>query len=437
MNVLHLSTFDVIGGAARAAYRIHQGLRCVGLKSQMLVQKQASHDPDVIAPKSLLGQSAGRIRSELDKLALQAYPSRSHLAFDPQNIPDGLSSQIAQIAPDIINLHWVLRGYLHIESLARMGKPIVWTLMDMWPFTGGCSYTQECDRYHQGCGACPQLGSVNNYDLSRRIWQRKSRSWENINLTIISPSQWLANCAKSSALFRELRVEVIPFGLDETVYKPIDKKAARSALNLPLDKKLILFGAISATQDKRKGFHLLQPALQQLAQSSLLPEAHVVIFGASKPENDVDMGFQSHYLGHLHDDVSLVLAYSAADVFVAPSLQEAFGQTASEAMACGTPVVAFDGTGLADIVDHHQNGYLATPFESGDLARGIQWLLENDADRRMKICSNARQKVEQEFTLEIQGRRYLKLYSDIIHQNSYIIHQKELVGENLKIKIEH
>ncbi|MFQ3615152.1 MAG: glycosyltransferase family 4 protein [Cyanobacteriota bacterium] len=417
MKILHLSTFDTIGGAARAAYRVHQGLHEIGADSWMLVQKSVSGDRTVLAPKTFLGQVAGRLRAEVDSLALRPYPRVNKAVFDIQRAPNPLQHRIQQINPDIINLHWVLNSYLPIEVLPRFQKPIVWTLMDMWPFTGGCHYTQECEHFQQSCGTCPQLGSSKFNDLSHRIWQRKAKAWSNLNLTIVAPTQWLSDCARASSLFKDLRIEVIPFCLDTRIYKPIDRQAARAALNLPLDKKLILFGAISATQDRRKGFHLLQPALQQLAQTELRQQAEVVVFGSSKPESPVDLGFPAHYLGHLNDDVTLALAYSAADVFVAPSLQEAFGQTASEAMACGTPVVAFKGTGLADIVDHQHNGYLANPFEIEDLAQGIRWILgHTDSEQSLRLA--ARQKAEQGFALELQARRYLDLYQDLLAQTS-------------------
>lgn len=413
MKILHLSTFDTIGGAARAAYRVHQGLRSLGADSWMLVQKSASGDRTVLAPKTLLGQVAGRLRAEIDGLALRPYPHVNKSVFDIQRTPNRISPRIQQLNPDIVNLHWILNSYLPIESLTRISKPIVWTLMDMWPFTGGCHYTQECDRYTQACGSCPHLGSTSENDLSRRTWQRKAKAWKDLNLTIVSPTQWLAECARASTLFKDLRIEIIPFCLDTQTYKPIDRQAARSALNLPPDKKLILFGAISATQDRRKGFQLLQPALQQLAQTELNSQAEVVVFGSFKPEFPVDLGFPARYLGHLSDDVTLALAYSAADVFVAPSLQEAFGQTASEAMACGTPVVAFKGTGLADIVDHQHNGYLANPFEIEDLAQGIRWILEHsDSEQSLRVA--ARQKAEHAFSLELQACRYLELYQDLL-----------------------
>ncbi|MGB3242574.1 MAG: glycosyltransferase, partial [Candidatus Omnitrophota bacterium] len=257
------------------------------------------------------------------------------------------------------------------------------------------------------------------YDLSRWNWQRKAKSWKNLDLTIVTPSTWLARRAKESSLFKNRRIEIIANGIDTNVYKPVDKKTSRSMLNLSQNKLLILFGAMSPLGDYRKGFHLLQPALQNLSKSGWGAKVEIVIFGASKPENPKDLGLKTNYLGYLKDDISMVLAYSAADVMMVPSIQEAFGQTASESLACGTPVVAFDTSGLKDIVEHQKNGYLARPHEVEDLAKGIIWVLE-DEQRRRNLSLRAREKAEEEFSLETQTRAYLKLYEEILQKTSSI-----------------
>jgi glycosyltransferase involved in cell wall biosynthesis len=266
------------------------------------------------------------------------------------------------------------------------------------------------------CGACPQLRSSKDSDLSRWVWQRKAKAWKTTNLTLVAPSSWMAQCASSSSLFRDRRVEVIPFCLDTEQYKPVNRQKARELLNLPQDKQLILFGAIGATKDQRKGFHLLLPALQKLSQSGWRERIELVVFGSSQPENPVDLGFKAHYLGSVTDDTLLAQVYSSSDVMIVPSIQESFGQTGSESLACGTPVVAFDGTGLKDIVDHQQNGYLVCPFDIEDLADGIAWVLGNE-ERHQKLCIQAREKAEREFALEIQARRYLSLYNEIMEKS--------------------
>ena len=414
MNILHLSTSDISGGSARAAYRMHQGLQNAGVNSKMLVQEKHSYDETIIAPQIRLFQGIARAKLSFDALPLKLYPQRDQSTlFSLQWLPDRIMSQVAQLNPDVVNLHWVNGGFAQIETLAKFKCPLVWTIHDMWPFTGGCHYSGSCDRYMGSCGHCPQLQSNKSWDLSFWTLQRKIKAWKNLDLTIVAISSWIAKCADSSSLFKDFRIEVIPNGLNVQTYRPIDRQAARQVLNLPQDKQLVCFGAIHASSDKRKGFHLLQSALHILSQTRWKEEIEVVVFGSSQPDKPVDLGFKTHYLGHLNDDISLATVYSSANVMVVPSLQEAFGQTASESLACATPVVAFNNTGLADIVEHQQNGYLARAFEIKDLAQGIAWILE-DGDRHQKLSYRAREKAEQEFSLEVQANRYLKLFNEIL-----------------------
>ncbi len=413
MKILHISTKDLEGGAARAAYRLHQGLEGINVNSKMLVQTKVSEDSSIIAPQTLIEKSIAMVGGILDTIPPQFYRQDSQISFSTQWLPDVIYSKINRLEPDVINLHWINNSHLRIETLGKLGRPIIWTLHDMWPFTGGCHYDQNCGRYVESCGACPLLKSNKDFDLSRWIWQRKSKAWKNVNLTIVTPSNWLAQCASSSSLFKNLRVEVIPYGLDLQRYKPIERQTVRSLLNLPQNKHLVLFGAIKATSDRRKGFHLLNPALQRLCQSGWQNKIELIVVGASQPDNQVDLGFKTHYLGKLSDDISLAQVYAAADIFVAPSLQDNLPNTVVEAIACGTPCAAFKIGGMPEMIEHQQNGYLAQPFESEDLANGIAWILENK-ERHQQLCARARAKAEQEFTLELQARRYDSLYSELV-----------------------
>jgi len=408
MKVLHLSTSDLESGAGRAAFRVHQGLQNTGIVSQMLVRAKDSSDPQVIAEKSI----RTKLGPPLSGLPFQLTPTQSKSNFSLQWFPDNLTKNINRFEPNIINLHWICNGFLQVETLRKIQHPLVWTLHDMWPFTGGCHYSKDCDRYTDACGSCPQLTSNKQQDLSRWVWNRKHKAWNSLNLTIIGASHWIANCARSSSLFRELRVEVIPTGIDIEKYRPIPQSIARSLLQLPQDKKIVLFGAVTAT-DTRKGFHLLQPALQELTQSEWQDQLYLLTFGTSHQDLQASLGLQSSSLGKLSDDLSLAIAYSAADVFVAPSTQDNLPNTVMEALACGVPSVAFKIGGMPDMIDHCQNGYLAQPFEIEDLAQGIAWVIE-EPERHQKLSYNARQKVEQEFTLQQEGSRYLKLYEEIL-----------------------
>jgi glycosyltransferase involved in cell wall biosynthesis len=411
MKVLHLSTSDIDNGGARAAYRLHQGLEAIGCTSKMLVRAKFSHDSTVVAEKSLLT----KLGPPSSSLPLRLYPNQNSAMFSPQWLPDVLASRAKEIDPDIINLHWVCNGYLQIETLPKFNKPLIWTLHDLWPFTGGCSYSKECQQYQDTCGDCPQLLSGKSQDLSRWVWQRKVKAWANLNLTIVATSAWMKDCARASSLFKHLRIETIPLGLDTDKYKPIDRRFARELLNLPQAKQLVLFGSANPASDPRKGFDLLRAALQQLASSGWQDRLELVVVGSTRPQEPIELGFPIHYLGFMHDDLALATIYSAADVTVVPSIQEAFGQMASESLCCGTPVVAFNATGLKDVVDSQQNGYLATPFAIEDLAKGIVWVLEDPA-RYQKLQERARAKGLQEFASEVQARRYLSLYKEILSQ---------------------
>lgn len=420
MKVVIVNKSDNQGGAARAAYRLHIGLRGIGVDSKMLVDSKISDDPNVYGTIGKISKAWSKVRPFIDRIPLKFYDWQKtpfHLAWiGRRNIQkDELFKQA-----DIINLHWIAGGLLSIKSisrLAQLGKPIIWTLDDMWAFTGGCHYSEDCEKYINSCGACPQLNSDKDNDITRRIWRRKKRAYKDVDLTIVTPSRWLAECAKRSSLFSNLEVQVISYGLNTGIFKPIDKLTAKSILNLPKNKKIILFGAMSATTNRLKGFQYLKEAISKLKKMKVINkhELCLVIFGASHSKDIEKIPFEIRFLGRLYDDFSLALSYSAADVFVGPSLEEAFGQIYTESMSCGTPCVAFDHGGPKDIVDHKINGYLAEYKISKSLAGGIEWILE-DENRAFKLGESARKKAVEKYSLEIQARRYLSLYEKLLSE---------------------
>lgn len=413
MKVALISAYDKANGSARAAYRLQQGLQHIGIDSQMLVKEKGTTDSHVLEPTSKLAQGWHKARVTFDGLPLKLYRQRDATMMSLQWLPDNITAKVRQVNPDIINLHWANDAFLSVETIAKLKKPIVWSLHDMWAFTGGCHYTQACDRYLQSCGACPQLGSQKNRDLSRWVWQRKQKAYQKANLTIVALSHWLGECARHSTLLKDTRVEVIHNGIDTECYRPMDKAIARQLLGLPQDKHLVLFGALQATSDKRKGLHLLQPALNDLSQNGWGDKLELVILGSNRPAQALNFGFKTHYLGTFSDDLSLALVYSAADVFVAPSVQENLANTIMESLACGTPCVAFNIGGMPDMIEHEKNGYLATPLKIDSLAHGIAWMLE-DQSRLLNLSENSREEVLKNFRLDIQANRYSALFKEII-----------------------
>lgn len=406
-EVLHLSARDRLGGAARATYRLHRGLLDLGIDSQMLVQRQTTDDETVIGPEGWVGAAYDIARRQIDTLPIRRYPNRDTNTFSPAWLPERKSAWVSDNKPEIVNLHWVAGGFLHPKTVTQFEAPVVWTLHDMWPFTGGCHYTESCTKYTNCCGSCPRLGSGKAGDLSRSTWKRKHKAWEEQEFTVVAPSRWLAGCAEASSLFEGATLEVIPNGLDVESFRPRAPNRVRSRLGIDPEVNLICFGADWETP--RKGTDLLYEALEKIDTQA--ESVQVAVFGHinnSIPDPDVPI----HRLGFVDDEVLQGL-YSDTDVMVVPSRQEAFGQTVSEALASGTPVVAFDATGPKDIVDHKRTGYLATPFDTDDLAQGIDWVLA-DTDRRKRLSKQARKSAVEQFSIKTVSYKYQKLYDRLL-----------------------
>jgi len=410
MKVCLVNTHDNFGGAAIAAYRLHQALQQTGIDSRMLVQHKITSDDTVIGPRPGIEERLVRIRRYIDRHIVNLYPKREREATWSINaFPHRIASKINALDPDIVHLHWIGLGFVPVSEIRKIKKPIVWTLHDMWAFTGGCHYSGDCTRFREQCGRCPQLGSNTDYDISTFVWKKKAASLQNGNLVVVCPSEWLADCARDSSLFRDVPVEVIPNGIDTSVFRPIEKSAARMTLGLPLDKKLILFGAMNSTGDTRKGFPHLVSALKQLSATDPSMKPECVIFGTTDGMPIEIPGYCVHNLGKVPGDERLALVYSATDVFVAPSVQENLANTVMESMSCGTPVVAFNVGGMPDMIDHRTNGYLAKPVDTSDMAGGIAWVLSEDS-RIKSLSTNARHKVTVEYDHLMIAERYSKLY---------------------------
>ncbi len=415
IDVLYLSSIVGQGGAFRAAHRIHLGLRTIGIDSKMLVLNSNLGEKGnlldnihvaVPSPQEKVGY-----RNDLEPLRrYPAYQMSSH-TFAPAIAGTDVNSYIDIFNPKIVQIHWINAGYIKIEDLGKIKKKIVWRLADCWPLTGGCYYFGDCTRYLTGCGKCPKLGSIEENDLSHEIWQRKEKAWKEMDMVIVVPTLWMKQCVENSTLLKRRKVFIIPNGLDLDSFYPIRKEIARESLNIPLDKKVILYGATNAINDRRKGFSLLLHALRSLSQE-YKNDYYLVIFGAEQQELDLDIPFR--FMGYVRDHQILQALYSAADTMVVPSLEEAFGQTVTEAMACATPVISFLETGPESIIEHKKTGYLARYADVEDLANGIKWLLSN-TELNDELSRNARDRIKESYDIKIIARQYEKLYHQILH----------------------
>lgn len=407
VDVLIVNTYQKNGGAARAAWRTYCGIRINHPGAAYLTLFRDDWSPGVIGllNTSVRGAIAQKL-VRLDQRPLSPYRDRLKTFFSPAVHPNPLRVPLKRFRPTLAHLHWVSHGLLRVEEIARLRCPIVWTLHDTWAFTGGCHYTSDCVGFKKECGHCPQLGSCDDEDLSRALMRRKAKAFRDLDLTIVTPSQWLAKLAGSSSLFAGRRIEVIPNGLDTDAFSPISRTAARAYLGLPDELPVILFGAHSLL-DPRKGGDLLCKALSLLAKKCTL-----LTFGEGQLPTSISNNVQSVSLGNLTDTASLALAYSAANVFVCPSREDNLPNTVAEALACGTPCVAFDVNGLPDMITHKVNGWLAPPFDPNELANGIGWILSHPGPEQLSRA--ARAKALAEYSLDVMSSRYSALYSELL-----------------------
>jgi len=415
MKVLHFSTSDVNGGAARAAYRLHVGLIQHGIDSRMLVRDKKTDNETVIRfkyPKGL--KKAGYIfRKYLIEENFKLYQSNrpnGYEVFSDDRTPfkSGFLDQLPEA--DIYNLHWT-SGFIDLPAIFRIiKKPIVWTLHDMFPFTGGCHYNSGCENYLQHCHHCPQLGSTIEKDLSYHIWERKHKAVSEFknNLVIRADSYWLADEARKSSLFKDLDIDTIHYGIETDEFIPRNKMACREALNIPDDRRVIVFGA-PGIDNPRKGYFQLHEALHQVRKN--FPNLLLLSFGAGNRPAYSDI--EGMHFGHVANNHLLSLIYNCADIFVIPSLQEAFGQTALEAMSCCVPVVGFNTGGIPDMIENEVTGYLVETGKIAGLADAINCVLELNEKDYKKMADNCREKVINRFTISHQARKYIEVYNKL------------------------
>jgi len=417
VKIVHVASSDCEGGAFRAAFRLHAGLRFLGQDSQMFVASKASHDPAVrqFAPSTNSMARLSRVAKRM-RIARALRKSRDLTVASPSLFTDDRSTYLASMwnqcpEADVLNLHWV-SGFLDYGSFFRwlpQKTALVWTLHDMNPFTGGCHYDSGCGKFAAECGACPQLGAKKDEDLSRQILRRKRKALDGLGpkrLHVVTPSRWLGEESKRSSLFGRFQHSVIPYGLDTEVFQPRDRRLMREALGISQQAKVVLFSA-RAVGDRRKGFDWLERSLQDFPAD--LP---VFLLSLGAGDGGSARRIPYRHVGTILDDRLLSCMYSAADIFVAPSLEDNLPNTVLESIACGTPVVAFAAGGIPDAVRNGKTGYVVPVADSVGLQKAMVELLANDS-MRAEMSENCRKVAVQEYDLKIQARRYMELYKDI------------------------
>lgn len=403
-----LSNADNVGGASRAAYRLYRTLLSADITARMTVCEKKTDDWMVAGPSSAYEKIKNLLRPRIGSRIMQLQKTTNVNPHSTNILPSNLAAKINKSDADIVNLHWIGGETISIEDLGRVRKPIVWTLHDMWAFCGAEHVADDGPnaRWRAGYYRDNRPACSSGLDIDRYTWNRKRRSWKN-SIHIVTPSRWLADCVKQSALMKDWPVSVVPNVLDTKIFKPLDRLHSRHALNLPPDKKIVLFGAMGGGRSFNKGYDLLLDALNYLSTSQ--KDILCVVFGQSAPEHAPDIPFPIKWMGHIGDDATLALLYSAADVMIIPSRQENLPQSGTEAHACGCPVVAFNCTGLPEVVSHRVTGYLAEPYRADDLAHGIAWVLE-EKERHVALGRAAREKAENLWAARTIIPAYLNVY---------------------------
>jgi glycosyltransferase involved in cell wall biosynthesis len=409
LKVLCINFSDIAGGAARAAYRLHQALRAEGVDSMMEVVKATSGDWTVSSPGGSLFKLGTYVRPQIAALARSLMKTDRPSPMSPSVLPSCWPDMINKSNADIVQLHWLCAEMLSVEDIGRIQKPVVWTFHDMWPFCGA-EHVSSDNRWREGYTATNRPTHERGFDLNRWVWNRKRKAWKKPS-QIVTPSHWLAECVRQSALMGEWPVTSIPNAIDTETWQPIDRAVTRKMMGLPQEAKLIAFGAMSDGQAHHKGFDLLLAALGHLRGQ--LSGLEIIIFGQSRPKVVPDLGFPIRYTGQLHDDLSLRVLYSAADALVIPSRIDNLPNTGVEALACGTPIVAFDTCGLSDIVSHQRTGWLAKAFDVADLAEGIKWVLDEQAHHG-NLPKFAREHAMRRFSYPVIANQYRALYERVL-----------------------
>ncbi|GAB3712608.1 glycosyltransferase family 4 protein [Spirosoma flavus] len=432
MRVTHLSTYHLFGGAAVAANRLHRALQKQiwtnpSVESSMLVgmpNRLEKHRPapgvTYLANNFLAEQTAfGRFVAERLYFLPHERDHSVRFQFSPAQFGANLSFHPAIQQADVLHLHWINFGFLSINtlrSLFELDKPIVWTLHDQWAFTGGCHYARGCDHFLTHCRKCPYLKKPDDHDLSYRVFEKKLRLFERAKVHFTPPSNWLASEAQRSALLRNFPFTVIPYAIDQNVFRPIERSEASAHLNLPIgNQPRILFGSANVT-DVRKGFRYFAEALSLLHQQQPELKPEILVFGKGRTYLFNELPYPIQHLGVLTSESDIVAAYNAADVMVVPSLEDNLPNTVIESLACGTPVVGFRTGGIPEMIDHEQNGYLADVHNAQQLADGLAFVLTHDTSQNLR--NNARQSAESRFSEAVVARQHIELYEKLMSERA-------------------
>lgn len=414
MKILIVNTSDRVGGAAIAANRLMKALKSEGAEVSMLVLNRQSASSDV---QEIEGKWKKRFTFLFERLVIWVrnhFSRRNLFAVSIANTGFDITTLSVFREADVIHLHWINQGFLSVDNLRKVlqsGKKVVWTMHDMWAFTGICHYSNDCRKYQTGCDFCPQLLSPSQHDLSSSVFAEKQKAYKT-PFSVVGCSKWIADCARQSQLFTNQNICSIPNPIDTEVFRPLQKQPLRAKYHLPADKVLFLFSAQKVT-DPRKGMNYLIEACSLIARNhpQVASQIGLVILGgkASDLSNSSNFShFSTSFINYIHSEVEMAEIYNAVDAFVTPSLQDNLPNTILESLSCGLPCIGFNTGGIPEMIDHQKDGYVARYQSSSDLAEGMLWLF-NHPDRK-SLSDYARQKVLSTYSPHVIAHQMLELY---------------------------
>ena len=420
MRVLIINTSERFGGAAIAANRLMDALRNNGIQAKMLVRDKQTNNIAVIGLNKSLWKIWQFVWERFVIWKANQFKKHNLFAVDIANTGTDITSLPEFKQAEIIHLHWINQGMLSLKDIRKIlssGKPVVWTMHDMWPCTGICHHARECDKYHQECNHCPYIyKGGNKKDLSNQVFKSKKELYQTAPITFVTCSQWLKERASQSALLKGQSIVHIPNPINTNLFKPRNKQEARQKSGLPTDKKLILFGAAKIT-DKRKGIDYFIESCKILATKhpELRNELGVVVYGKDSNQLKPLLPFEVYPLNYISNEKEILNVYNSVDLFVTPSLEENLPNTIMEAMACGVPCVGFNVGGIPEMIDHLHNGYVADYKSAEDFANGIHWALSES--EYQSLSEEACRKVVSSYSESAIAKRYIEVYNKITGDN--------------------
>lgn len=411
MKILQVSESDNIGGAAIAASKLNCLLNKNHIDSKLLVNRKKTNDFNIISPFSFFDKIYAKILPHLLIKYNKWRFGTTKLTISKDKSSLFFLRMINNKKFDIIHLHWVNNGFVGLDDLNLITKPIVWTLHDNWLFTAGCHSTQGCKQFVDNCNNCPHIAHKQhqiNLDKQFVIKNRKLLDLKK-KINIIVPSKWMLASAKESKILNGFNITLIPNFIDVDLFIPKDRDICKQYFNLELKKKYILFGATDPINDSNKGYDYIK----EMDSRGVLDGFTLIIFGKIANSSDVDLNIDFILMDTIYDKKKLALLYNVAELIIMPSIHESFGQVAAEGMACGIPVLCFNTTGLKDIVDHKKNGYLAILKDIDDLITGFNWIVSQKG-----LGVFTRSKIENKFSKDIILKKHIELYQKILKINT-------------------